>query len=191
MSGVNGEMTSALAQQVDDRARCLYTGEQVRTVLDEMAARIAADLADENPVLLCVMTGGIVTTSELALRLPFPLQIDYAHASRYGDNTVGAELQWSREPQLPLAGRQVLIVDDIFDQGATLDGIARRCRELGAAEVRLAVLVDKLHDRKLTDIRPQYVGLTVGDEYVYGFGMDYRGYLRNADGIFAVHPDDA
>lgn len=190
MSGSDGEMNAGKAQQVDDRARCLFSGTQVRQVLDAMAARIAADLKDENPLLLCVMTGGIVTTSELALRLPFPLQIDYAHASRYGDRTVGADLQWFREPQLSLAGRQVLVVDDIFDQGATLAGIARRCEELGAAEVRLAVLVDKLHDRKLTDMRPQYVGLTVGDEYVYGFGMDYRGYLRNADGIYAVHPDD-
>ncbi|CAN0432910.1 unnamed protein product [Laminaria digitata] len=184
-------MNAGKAQEVDNRARCLFSGAQVRQVLDAMAARIAADLKDENPLLLCVMTGGIVTTSELALRLPFPLQIDYAHASRYGDRTVGADLHWFREPQLSLAGRQVLVVDDIFDQGATLAGIARRCEELGAAEVRLAVLVDKLHDRKLTDMRPQYVGLTVGDEYVYGFGMDYRGYLRNADGIYAVHPDDA
>jgi len=190
MSGSGGEMTALKAQQVDKRARCLFTGSQVRQVLDDMAASIAADLEGENPLLLCVMTGGIITISELALRLQFPLQIDYAHASRYGDQTVGANLQWFREPQLPMAGRRVLIVDDIFDQGATLDGIARRCEELGAADVRLAVLVDKAHDRKLTDIRPHYVGLSVGDDYVYGFGMDYRGYLRNADGIFAVHPDD-
>lgn len=191
MSACSEEMTPHLAREVSARARCLYTGMQVRKVLDAMAARITADYEQSNPVLLCIMTGGIVTASELALRLPFPLQIDYAHAGRYGNSTTGAGLQWFREPAIPLAGRQVILVDDIFDQGATLEGICQRCEQLGAADIRLAVLVDKQHDRKLTAMRPHYVGLSVADEYVYGFGMDYRGYLRNADGIFAVHPDDA
>lgn len=191
MSGSAGEMTAQRALKVNARARCLYTGTQVRAVLDTMAAQISADYAGSNPLLICIMTGGIITASELALRLSFPLQMDYAHASRYGDSTTGAGLQWFREPTIPLAGRQVILVDDIFDQGATLEGISQRCKEMGAAGLRVAVLVDKQHNRKLTSMRPHYIGLSVGDEYVYGFGMDYRGYLRNADGIFAVHPDDA
>lgn len=140
--------------------------------------------------MLCVVTGGIIISSELALRLSFPMEIDYVHASRYGDAIHGGELQWQHRPQTDLAGRAVLLVDDIFDQGATLAGIAEFCQQQGAASVHVAVLVDKQHDRKLTTLRPDYVGLEVDDVYVYGFGMDYRGYLRNQDAIYAIADED-
>lgn len=184
------EMTAGIARDVSSRAIQLYSDIEVYAALDEMAAAMESDLGEANPVLLCIMTGGIVTTSELALRLNFPLQIDYVHASRYGDATRGGELEWLREPTIDLQDRVVVLVDDIFDQGATLAGIADYCRQQGASAVHLAVLVDKQHDRKLTDLRPEYIALTVEDHYVYGFGMDYRGYLRNCAGIYAADASD-
>ncbi len=183
-------MTAALAEAVRKRARLLYDAKQVGAAFDAMARAIDSELAGSDPVMLCVMTGGIVTASELALRLQFPLEIDYVHASRYGDATRGGELQWVREPALSLQGRTVLLVDDIFDQGATLAGIAEYCLAEGASQVRIAVMVEKQHDRKLTTLRPDYVGIAIEDAYVYGFGMDYRGYLRNAAGIYAVADSD-
>lgn len=184
------EMTAEIARDVSSRAIQLFSDIEVYAALDEMATDMKSDLGELNPVLLCVMTGGIVTTSELALRLDFPLQIDYVHASRYGDATRGGELEWLREPSIDLQGRVVVLVDDIFDQGATLAGIADYCREQGASAVHLAVLVDKHHDRKLTELRPDYIALSVEDHYVYGFGMDYRGYLRNCAGIYAADSSD-
>ena len=183
-------MSAERARAVAARARCLFTRDQIATALDQMAAGIDRDLATKNPVMLCVVTGGILTVSELALRLAFPMEIDYIHASRYGDEISGGELQWHHKPQTKLDGRAVLLVDDIFDQGATLAGITDYCKQQGAASVHSAVLVDKKHDRKLTALRPDYVGLTVDDVYIYGFGMDYRGYLRNQDGIYAIADED-
>lgn len=190
MSAGQPEMTAELARAVSSRAQQLYSDIEVYAALDDMAAAMENDLSEANPVLLCVMTGGIVTTSELALRLNFPMQIDYVHASRYGDATHGGELQWLREPTVSLQDRVVVLVDDIFDQGATLAGIADYCRKQGASAVHLAVLIDKQHDRKLTRQRPDYSALSVEDHYVFGFGMDYRGYLRNSAGIYAADKSD-
>jgi hypoxanthine phosphoribosyltransferase len=184
------QMTADKARKVWQRASCLYDAEALASALDSMAEAVTADLEHSNPLLLCVMTGAFVTTSELARRLAFPLEVDYLHASRYGDKLSGDQLHWIALPRTALAGRHVLIVDDIFDQGATLMSIAGYCREQGAASVRSAVLVDKQHERKLTSERPDYIGLEVPDYYVFGFGMDYRGYLRNANGLYAASPED-
>lgn len=175
---------------VHARARCLFTKEQVEAALDNMATAITADLGQRNPILLCVMTGAVVTVSELALRLDFPLQLDYVHATRYNNSTAGAELRWLRHPSLDLRGRTVLIVDDILDQGATLHNIVRHCQGQGAEAVYSAVLVHKEHERKLSDLQADYTGLYCPDHYVYGYGMDYRGYLRNVAAIYAVAKGD-
>ena len=129
-------------------------------------------------------------SGKLLTRLAFPLQIDYLHATRYRNNTQGSELEWHRLPALSLHGRDVLILDDILDEGATLAAVVAHCRAQGAARVLTAVLVDKHHERKVPGIRADFVGLRVEDRYLYGYGMDYRGYLRNAAGIYAVDPVD-
>lgn len=184
------EMTADMAREVWQRARCLYDSTELGKALDVMADAVTRDLEEDNPLVLCVMTGAFVTTSELCRRLAFPLEVDYLHASRYGDKLSGDDLHWICKPRTALANRHVLIVDDIFDQGATLASIADYCRNQGAASVRSAVLVDKQHDRKLTPMVPDYIGLQVPDYYVFGYGMDYRGYLRNADGVYAADPAD-
>jgi hypoxanthine phosphoribosyltransferase len=173
------------ARLVLANADCCYTKAQVETALDEMAEAITATLQDSNPLVLCVLNGGLIVTSELLLRLPFPLHCDYIHATRYRGETRGGELNWIAKSSHPLKGRHVLIIDDILDEGLTLEALLKHCREEGAASVRSAVLVNKLHDRK-ADLQADFVGLDVEDRYVFGYGMDYKGYLRNAPGIYAV-----
>lgn len=167
-------------------AECLYTRQQVEAALDLMAADVAERLQDSDPILLCVMLGGLVTTGLLATRLGFPVQIDYLHVGRYADKTRGGELVWYRRPSLDLAGRSVLIVDDILDEGCTLAALQAFCTDQGVGRAWSAVLTEKRHDRRLPGIRADFVGLEVADRYVFGYGMDYKGYLRNMPGIFAV-----
>ena len=150
-----------------------------------MAEEISERIGATSPVVLCVLTGGIVTTGQLLPRLEFPLELDYVHASRYRGETRGNELQWLCRPSIPLKGRTILVVDDILDEGMTLAAILNYCRQEAAAAVYSAVLVEKLHDRRI-GYKADFVGLQIGDRYVFGYGMDYKGYLRNADGIFAV-----
>lgn len=178
---------AAQMQTVYDEADCLFTEQQVTAALDRLAADISDSLADRCPIIFTVMNGGLIITGQLATRLHFPLQMEYLHATRYRHETTGGALHWQVHPTLPVAGRTVLILDDILDEGHTLDAIVDYCREQGAREVLTAVLVDKQHDRKARPgLKADFTGLDVEDRFLFGYGMDYKGYWRNAPGIFAV-----
>jgi len=172
-------------KKIESESDCLCDSKQLNSILDGLAEKITADLKDKNPLILCVMTGGIIPVGHLATRLTFPLQLDYIHATRYCGETSGSDLHWVQEPSLSLKNRNILIVDDIFDEGITLLEIVKYCKEKGANEVFSAVLVNKLHDRKI-NYKPDYVGLDIEDRYLFGFGMDYKNYLRNINAIHAV-----
>ena len=170
-------------KKIESESDCLCDASQINAALDVLADKITVDLKDENPIVLCVMSGGIIPTGHLMTRLSFPLQLDYIHATRYQGETTGGKLDWIREPNISLKDRTILVVDDIFDEGITLLEITKYCKEKSATKVYSAVLVDKMHDRKI-DYKPNYVGLEIEDRYLFGFGMDYKNYLRN---VFAIH----
>ena len=172
-------------RQVSAEADCLFSAAQVEAALDAIAEKITTKHSENNPLVLCVMNGGLIVTGSLMLRLNFPLQQDYLHATRYRGETQGGDLKWLAEPTHDMKNRHVLIVDDILDEGYTLAAIAEHCREAGALSVETVALVEKLHARK-QGIQADYIGLQVEDRYLFGYGMDYKGYLRNAAGIFAV-----
>ncbi len=172
------------AWQVLQQADCLHTAETVEVALDSMAAGITRLLADKDPILVCVMTGGVVPFGKLLPRLQFPFQIDYVHVTRYGHRLHGEVLEWISGPHKHPKGRVVLLVDDILDEGTTLAAIEERYRRDGAAAVHKAVLIVKERART-HDVKVDFTGLHVPDRYVFGYGMDYKGYLRNAPGIFA------
>lgn len=179
-------ITPQQADAVYRHAECLYSADDVAAALDRMASAITAALDGKNPLVLCVMTGAVITAGHLLTRLNFPLQLDYLHATRYGAKTSGGDIRWLARPTSSLAGRTVLVVDDILDEGHTLAAILEYCREQGAADVQLAALVEKRHQRKAPGLTADFVGLEVEDRYVFGFGMDYKGYLRNLPGIYAA-----
>lgn len=179
-------VTTEHAEQVWREADCLFDQAAVDQALDAMSVAIKARLAGRNPLVLCVMNGALMTTSELMLRMDYAVELDYIHATRYRGDTSGGSLHWYREPAVSLKDRVVLVVDDILDEGPTLAAIVEYCREQGAAEVLSAVLVDKLHDRKAPGAMADFIGLEVVDRYLFGYGMDYKEYLRNAPGIYAV-----
>ncbi len=167
----------------------LRSEQQVSQAFDRMATEITAALGDANPVVLCVMTGGIIPVGQLLVRIVFPLQLDYLHVTRYRGDTRGGELSWRATHETSLEGRTVLVVDDILDEGITLASIAAHCRSKGASKVYTAVLVDKVHNRRAEGISADFVGMRIEDRYVFGVGMDYQGYLRNLPAIYAVRKD--
>lgn len=178
-------ITAQEASEVLATAHCCYYKNEIERAIDQMAKEITAQLGELEPLLLCVMNGGLIITGDLLLRLDFPLDYDYIHATRYAGKTRGSELNWVSRPHKSLAGRNVLIVDDILDEGITLQELVKFCEQEEVSSVRTAVLVNKLHDRKHLD-SADFIGLTVEDRYVFGYGMDYKGYLRNVPGIYAV-----
>lgn len=175
-------------QRVLDNAICLFEQNQVEQAVSQMAASIKDQFEFENPILLCVMNGGLVLTGLLLKHLQFRLRLDYVHATRYRNELSGTDLQWKKEASLSLKGESVLIIDDILDEGYTLEAITNFCKEEGAAQVHSAVLVEKEHDRS-NGFQADNVGLKVPDLYVFGCGMDYKGYWRNLTGIYAVSGD--
>jgi hypoxanthine phosphoribosyltransferase len=170
-----------------DEADCLADDATVEAALDRMATAITTRLADANPLVYAVMNGGLILAGRILPRLPFPLEVAYLHASRYGHALQGTLLDWRVRPTQDLRGRTVLVLDDILDEGHTLKAIIEHLKEEGAAEVLSAVLVHKLHDRKAyPGMRADFSGLDIADRFLFGCGMDYKGYWRNAPGIYAV-----
>lgn len=177
-------------REVYDKADCIFDKTQVEAAIDKMATEINNNLADSNPVFLCVVIGGIIPMGNLLPKLNFPLEVDYIHATRYRGATTGGEIFWKVTPTTSLKGRTVVVVDDILDEGHTLSAIIKYCEAEGAEKIYSAVLVDKKKQREPDVLQDaDFVGLEIEDRFVFGYGLDYNEYLRNAPGIYAVAPE--
>jgi len=159
----------------------------VRNVADTLNERFAHD--DEFPLVLGVMGGAVVFTGHLLPQLTFPLEFDYIHVSRYGDEDRGGKVVWKVVPRSNVSGRTVIVVDDILDEGETLAHVKQRLLDMGAREVVIAVFADKAIG-KTKPIHPDIVGLTIPNRFVVGFGMDAYGYWRNLPGLWALRGQD-
>jgi len=169
------------------RATILYSETDIHAGLDRMAEAITRDMSSLNPIVIGVMTGGLIPMGHLLTRLNFHLQIDYVHATRYQGQMQGGELQWIAKPRTALKGRHILLVDDILDAGLTLASIKSEFEAEGALSVKTAVMIDKKRVRPEAGLQTaDYVGLSVEDQFIFGFGLDYQGYLRNLAGIYVV-----
>jgi hypoxanthine phosphoribosyltransferase len=205
-------------------AQLLHPARAVDRAIARMAKEVTAAIATANPVLLPVMHGGVFTASALAARCHFPYEFDYVHVTRYANRLAGGELEWRVRPSPRLAGRTVLVVDDILDRGVTLAALQEELRVIGVARQLSAVLVVKRLNEQVarptakdggsaarrrssarstaedggsaahreSSVRPavDFVGFEVGDVYVFGCGMDYKGYWRGLRGLYALHERD-
>jgi hypoxanthine phosphoribosyltransferase len=171
-------------KKVEAEADILYSEQEVEAAIDRMAKEITGALAGTDPLVLCVLIGGVIPTGKLLPRLRFPLTLDSIHATRYRGGLSGSDIEWILKPRQPLQGRTVLVIDDVLDEGITLQAICDYCKDRGAKAVYSAVLVNKLLDRAKPH-RADFLGLQADDRYLFGYGMDYKGYLRNAAGIYA------
>lgn len=173
-------------------AECIYDDQQVQTALlgvaDKLNARFAQTDTPQFPLVLGVMGGAVVFAGQLLTKLGFPLEFDYIHVTRYGENDRGGQVVWKVMPRASVVGRSVIVLDDILDEGNTLAEVKRHLLELGAAEVLVAVFADKDLGRE-KPIQADYVGLTVPNKFIVGYGMDAYGYWRNLPGIWAIQPD--
>jgi hypoxanthine phosphoribosyltransferase len=184
------EVTTA-AQSALRASRRIYSERDVARALDRMAAKLTPRLEGSNPVVLAVMHGGAFAALELCKRFTFPHEFDYVHVTRYRGETSGRELKWRVRPSKTLAGRTVLVVDDILDHGTTLRALEDELDRVGVKKRLSAVLVVKRLKRKQRRPRVAVSGLAVADVYVFGSGMDYRGHWRALPGIHAIAEEQA
>lgn len=163
----------------------LHDAEAVQTAIARQADALRPRLAGRNPLVLVLMQGALYYAAWLTVALAIPLELDYAQVSRYRRGKTGGELVWQRTPSAELAGRDVLIVDDIFDEGVTLAAVREACAAAGAREHTATVLARKLHDRVRT-APPESVALEVPDRFIVGCGLDYAERWRNLPAIYAL-----
>jgi hypoxanthine phosphoribosyltransferase len=178
----------ARAWRVFETAELIHSAAAVDAAIERVAAEITAKLKDQFPLVLSVMGGAVVFTGRILPLLNFPLDFDYIHASRYGEATSGGAVDWKVEPTGNVAGRVVLVLDDILDIGDTMLAIRERVLGLGARAFFSAVLTDK-KKAAAKPIRADFVGLDLPDRYVFGCGMDAHGVWRNLPAIYALRQD--
>ena len=163
----------------------IAASEEIQSALVRVAGQVTERLGKSYPLVLAVMGGAVVFAGQMLPRLRFPLDFDYIHASRYGTATEGAHIEWRVMPSASVHGRAVLVLDDILDGGQTMAAIRERLLELGAASFHCAVLVEK-RLAQAKPIRADFVGFEIPDRFVFGYGMDAKGYWRNLPEIRAM-----
>jgi len=178
----------AEAMEARQSARQIATEAEIDAALDRIASQAAVTLEHKCPVILAVMHGGVFTAVELCRRFQFPCEFDFVHVTRYGKSLAGGKLSWRVLPSVDLRGRTVLLVDDILDHGVTLAALYDKLREAGAENLYSAVLVSKVLTEPLQRVTVDFIGLEVEDAYVFGCGMDYKGYWRGLKAIYALDP---
>ena len=157
----------------------------MQAVIGRLATEITDALSGEVPLVLAVMGGAVVFAGQLLPRLNFPLEFDYLHVTRYRGNTRGGEVEWRVLPGQTVVGRNVLVLDDILDEGETLAAIRDKLIDMGAGRVWSAVLTNK-DNGLVKPIQADFVGLDVPNRYVFGCGMDAYGLWRNLPAIYAL-----
>ena len=178
-------MAPEQAWRILKTAELVCDAQTVRDSIERLAREISAELSERNPVVLVVMRGGVFFAGQILPLLRFPLELDYIHASRYGNETSGGKLHWKILPPPSVRGRCVLVLDDILDAGETLAAIRAHLEQAGAASSHLAVLTEK-NTGQPKPVKADYVGITVPNKYLFGCGLDVSGAWRNLPEIYAL-----
>jgi hypoxanthine phosphoribosyltransferase len=173
------------AWRILETADEVCSAECVAAEVARTAAEITAKLKERHPLVLGVMRGSVIFAGQLLPQLRFPLHFDYLDVTRYGSTTIGGEINWKVSPGTAVAGRVVLVIDDILDEGQTLAAVREKLLEAGATEFYSAVFAQKDTGRA-KPIVPDFVGITVPNRYVFGYGMDVYGAGRNLPAIYAL-----
>jgi hypoxanthine phosphoribosyltransferase len=167
-------------------ARLVVPQPEVDAAFGRLTAAVQPLVMQDSCVLMGVMLGGLLPLARIVGGLQGDFIMDSCRVGRYGDAVRGGIPQWIARPRADLKDRHVIVIDDIYDEGVTLAFLVRYCQEAGARRVTTVVLVQKRHARGLADFHPDLVGLEVGDEFVFGCGMDYQGRWRHLPAIWAV-----
>lgn len=171
---------------LEKHAKCILSRDESIAKIESLAKEINATYGDEEVVLWSVLNGAMVFAGFLIPYLTMPVTVDYVHATRYNKNTPSETLHWHAKPVTSIEGKNLLICDDIFDAGFTLKAIAEYAKEQNAKSVANAVMAFKELERPYEFNMPEFIAFNVPDEYVFGMGMDYNGYWRNAPGIWVA-----
>ena len=171
---------------VEDKLEVLYSAEQIQQRVAELGAQITRDYAGQSLVLLCVLKGSFVFAADLARHIDLPLRVEFLGVQSYGDNTESSGVvKITLDLSEPISGQDVLVVEDIVDTGLTLHYLTEQLETRGPASVRVCALLHKpARSRRVVTI--DYLGFTIPDVFVVGYGLDWAQRYRNLPDIAAV-----
>jgi hypoxanthine phosphoribosyltransferase len=173
----------------DDIGRVLITHQQIKEKTAELGRRITEDYRGKNPLLICILKGGLMFLADLMREIDLPLEIDFMAVSSYGDSTESSGVvRILMDLERNIQGRHVLLVEDIIDTGRTLNYIIENLRTRGPASIKVCTLLNK-SARRVLDIPLDYVGFDIPDEFVVGYGLDYGETYRNLPFIGVLKPE--
>ena len=168
-------------------ARVLITEAQLARRVEALAREIERDFHGRETVVISLLNGTVMFLADLLRHLNLPLRLDFLGVSSYGEDTKSGELIFTKELRLNVRGRDVLLVDDILDTGQTLSRVVPKLRALRPRRIKICVLLDK-PARRVEAIEADYVGFTVPDEFVVGYGLDFAERYRNLPFVGVLHP---
>jgi len=173
-----------------DIGEILLTEEEIADKVAELGARIGADYADRRLTLVSVLKGSLPFMADLMRAIPVPVRIDLMEVSSYGGTTTESSglVRILKDLSTTIEGEEVLIVEDIIDTGLTLNYLVRYLRGKNPRSLRICTLLDK-PARRLVDIPVDYVGFTIPDQFVVGYGLDYGEYYRNLRFVGVLRPE--
>jgi hypoxanthine phosphoribosyltransferase len=164
----------------------LYSRDQIAQRVKELAASISADYAGSDLVLIGILRGAFVFVADIIRQLTIPVRIDFIGAASYGSRTqTSGQVAITKELQVPVSGRDVLLIEDILDTGVTLQAIQAKLNEVGARSVKICTLIDK-RERRLVDVPVDYVGFETSEGFIVGYGIDYAEQYRNLPDIYRI-----
>jgi hypoxanthine phosphoribosyltransferase len=173
-----------------ERVKILITGARIQKRIQEMAKQIRKDFPDEPLHLVSVLKGGVFFLTDLARSIPGEVSFDFIAVSSYGQNThTSGQVRLTRDLDSSIEGKTVIVVEDILDTGMTLHYLLRLFQQRKPNHLRVAVLLDK-PGRRIADVRADYVGFTIPNEFVVGYGLDYAERYRNLTyvGVLSLGP---
>ncbi len=173
-----------------ERIEVMISAEAISKRLEEIAEQVQNDFAGEQVELVCVLKGGVVTLVELAKKIKLPVTLNFMDVSSYGDGTESSgHIKILRDLDEDITGKNVLLVEDIIDSGRTLSHLRELLLHRNPKNFKICTLLDK-PDRRVTDVPVDYVGFTIPDAFVVGYGLDYAQKYRNLDYVGVIHFDE-
>ncbi len=158
----------------------LLSNQQIVDRTAQLGEAITRDYQGQELTAICVLKGAAVFFSQLIQQIKLPVTLDFIQVSSYGKSTVSdGKLAWLKQPEFPVAGKHILLVEDILDTGFTLWNVRQKLLSQGAESVKICTLLDKPARRKVPQIQADYVGYTVPDAFLVGYGLDYAEKYRN------------
>lgn len=171
-----------------DIEKVLLTEQQLQEGIQRLSMQITGEYAEKNPIFLGVLKGVVVFFADMIRAIPIPCEIDFLAVSSYGSGTNSGEINMQKDVNINIEGRHVVILEDILDTGNTLKHVVAHLMDKKPASLKICALLDK-PDRREVEIEADYVGFTIPNEFVVGYGLDYAEQYRNLPYVGVLKPE--